>query len=102
MVLFKSNFRDIISISNEFTFHYGPIQIVSAIDIQTHKSFTFHYGPIQILAHQKPLLFIAIYIPLWSYSNSIYINRMCKRDIFTFHYGPIQIREPNPCYSNSL
>ncbi len=49
MVLFKSNIRDIISISNEFTFHYGPIQIYLIEDLFFANSlFTFHYGPIQI------------------------------------------------------
>ena len=71
MVLFKSNIRDIISISNEFTFHYGPIQI---------------------LIHLFSLITYAlIYIPLWSYSNLFGTLSSSYELLFTFHYGPIQM-----------
>ena len=76
-----------------FTFHYGPIQICSALSSATlfnhlHSTmvlfklftfvivttcaiiFTFHYGPIQIIF------------------ETIIIHNV---PIFTFHYGPIQI-----------
>ena len=54
-----------------FTFHYGPIQIISlGTNKQALAKFTFHYGPIQI--------------KIFSFNYDIFSE-------FTFHYGPIQI-----------
>ena len=98
----------------QFTFHYGPIQIVTMYkNNDTNIAFTFHYGPIQIgsrLAllvsvnhlHSTMVLFKSsltrkrgtltmIYIPLWSYSNPYPLLFIFIAVIFTFHYGPIQI-----------
>ena len=50
MVLFKcnSNFNSSLD-SLSFTFHYGPIQIISHLQVLLYLFlFTFHYGPIQI------------------------------------------------------
>ena len=80
----------------QFTFHYGPIQILLYIYVQksgfylhstmvlfksmkTEKGrlkyeFTFHYGPIQILSVKKAIPSLMS---------------------FTFHYGPIQIKIGN-------
>ena len=97
-----------------FTFHYGPIQIATVNNFKDNVAkFTFHYGPIQITFYEVPptnnqylhstmvlfkyfwmfLLYIryCIYIPLWSYSNSLAILSIIMLSIFTFHYGPIQI-----------
>ena len=59
--------------------------------------FTFHYGPIQIISSEEAQKEIAIYIPLWSYSNikgDLISSAIAK---FTFHYGPIQI-----CFSLNI
>ncbi len=83
------------------------------LDMEVDIKFTFHYGPIQIEEELGENDFIAIYIPLWSYSNfagrtdnelftTIYIplwsysnNGIMKLNEwvikFTFHYGPIQM-----------
>ena len=70
MVLFKSNFRDIISISNEFTFHYGPIQILRKKNI---KNTSIIYIPLWSYSNSSVVInkeiCNSIYIPLWSYSN---------------------------------
>ena len=72
MVLFKfcNEFLALIYL-DEFTFHYGPIQILSLSNIFFISFlFTFHYGPIQI----KLIDTFTFTIP-----------------VFTFHYGPIQM-----------
>ena len=49
MVLFKFFVATYINLVEEFTFHYGPIQIELIDLFKTGvSSFTFHYGPIQI------------------------------------------------------
>ena len=55
------------------------------------KKFTFHYGPIQMGTLSDWAAGEYIYIPLWSYSNLIYLMYVLYSLIFTFHYGPIQI-----------
>ena len=76
----------------EFTFHYGPIQILSVKKaIPSLMSFTFHYGPIQIKHTQTQFNTNYIYIPLWSYSNSFMNCIIFSVIAFTFHYGPIQM-----------
>ena len=93
MVLFKSLSIKIFLFRSQFTFHYGPIQILffpslSSFLLHLHSTmvlfklftfvivttcaiiFTFHYGPIQIIF------------------ETIIIHNV---PIFTFHYGPIQI-----------
>ena len=50
MVLFKSIMSDNLHPNDRFTFHYGPIQIVFAVNCTDFGFvFTFHYGPIQII-----------------------------------------------------
>ena len=50
MVLFKyKEIRQMFK-AQEFTFHYGPIQIgFSYCEMSIGSEFTFHYGPIQII-----------------------------------------------------
>ena len=53
-----------------FTFHYGSILIASTIwYLASLNSFTFHYGSILIKILNRFIYIIAIYIPLWFYSN---------------------------------
>ncbi len=41
----------------EFTFHYGPIQMIVAIYmLPLEFVFTFHYGPIQIRCYCNPIV----------------------------------------------
>ena len=94
MVLFKFIASIPLYLDNEFTFHYGPIQIFSV--------FIFHFSsgcdiyiPLWSYSNRqkKPetICQTDIYIPLWSYSNdSIWIIYLDLYS-FTFHYGPIQI-----------
>ena len=92
------------------------------LDMEVDIKFTFHYGPIQIEEELGENDFIAIYIPLWSYSNEQWTRirlRLCvhlhstmvlfksfssfiltRTLTFTFHYGPIQINFT--CYTFSL
>ena len=71
MVLFKSNDVPFATEISVFTFHYGPIQIESEMDMNDNEF---------------------IYIPLWSYSNLKYLLVPELHQEFTFHYGPIQIK----------
>ena len=99
----------------EFTFHYGPIQIKSSILLTSDASrFTFHYGPIQIFLvsecaldlsnlHSTMVLFkfkricsmfdFDIYLHSTMVLFKLLINLVAIIvNSFTFHYGPIQIR----------
>ncbi len=92
------------------------------LDMEVDIKFTFHYGPIQIEEELGENDFIAIYIPLWSYSNEQWTRirlRLCvhlhstmvlfksfssfiltRTLTFTFHYGPIQMQQSQSCICN--
>ena len=77
---------------NEFTFHYGPIQIQMSQAIDYHSTIyipLWSYSNIALFLHL--LRYFHIYIPLWSYSNISSMRMYIHLSIFTFHYGPIQI-----------
>ena len=44
------------------------------------------------------IIFILIYIPLWSYSNTFTFTIPVGVFKFTFHYGPIQMIIPTPIF----
>ena len=70
MVLFKLT-KMVIALSyHEFTFHYGPIQIIIkpyiSLDLKYLHSTMVLFKYRQVARHQTGE---EIYIPLWSYSN---------------------------------
>ena len=77
-----------------FTFHYGPIQIIS--DYYNLICNNSIYIPLWSYSNRKnfnyKLLKKYIYIPLWSYSNGKNNTIPSDNTSFTFHYGPIQMK----------
>ena len=82
---------------NQFTFHYGSIQIRwTRKNVDSYRPFTFHYGSIQICWNRMEYYSSkVIYIPLWFYSNYHVILVIIYKKKFTFHYGSIQIESIN-------
>ena len=78
---------------NNFTFHYGSIQILSLLRKgKTSYVFTFHYGSIQI--QSKGRLCSQVLHFTFHYGSIQIFHRVLFRrwnTAFTFHYGSIQI-----------
>ena len=74
MVLFKSWAAINCTFLNSFTFQYGSIQIVASITVSIISLiFTFQYGSIQITYIILLILSFFIYIPIWFYSNGVFL-----------------------------
>ena len=97
MVLFKSECYIVDVVFNNFTFHYGPIQIELHLQFLHCRSFfTFHYGPIQIIKitrNKTDNMFLHSTMVLFKLMGNYYLLQYLN---FTFHYGPIQIEDAKP------
>ena len=71
MVLFKST--ALISVIQTLRYLHSTMVLFKSLSIKIflfRSQFTFHYGPIQIMKDLKGTeKQVVIYIPLWSYSN---------------------------------
>ena len=84
-----------------FTFHYGPIQMIFfRIFLFCTLLFTFHYGPIQIELTFHQLRISKIYIPLWSYSNTLII--LCMNLILNLHSTMVLFKYSNYLFYNRI
>ena len=92
MVLFKST--ALISVIQTLRYLHSTMVLFKSLSIKIflfRSQFTFHYGPIQIVCQVVEDKDVAIYIPLWSYSNCKTSSVLYIVLSFTFHYGPIQM-----------